>query len=221
MKVSFRPDLIRSGCQGSKHQLTNSVDHDVTRPHLKVPWRMVLERLSPVTCDMPKPCEFPSADSCQKRFLLANKEVDHVPHPCAAVGLVLQVEDGEKFPQAPDLESLDPFLRVSNYQGPRLLTPDLAQHMNIKHTNVRARARALTHWKKRRRKEGRKEGNKEGNSEEAGEAAWWLKARDTEKRKKKSEGRLRRRRRATMTIIQEKEQQQKINNDTQKNKYNN
>ena len=36
---------------------------------------MVLER--PVeACDMPKPSEFPSFDSCQKRFLKANKEAD-------------------------------------------------------------------------------------------------------------------------------------------------
>ena len=32
------------------------------------------------------------------------------PHP--VVGLVLQVEDAEKFPQALGLESLDPFLKV-------------------------------------------------------------------------------------------------------------
>ena len=32
-------------------------------------------------CDMPEPCEFPSLDSCQKRFLWTHKEVDHAPHP--------------------------------------------------------------------------------------------------------------------------------------------
>ena len=32
------------------------------------------------------------------------------PHP--VVGLVLQVEDAEKFPQALGLESLDPFRKV-------------------------------------------------------------------------------------------------------------
>ena len=35
------------------------------------------------------------------------KEVDLVPHP--VVGLVLQVGDTEKFPQALGFESLDPF----------------------------------------------------------------------------------------------------------------
>ena len=42
-----------------------------------------------VECDMPKPCKFPSLDSCQKRFQWTNKEVDLAPHP--VVGLVLQV----------------------------------------------------------------------------------------------------------------------------------
>ena len=41
------------------------------------------------------------------------KEFDLAPHP--VVGLVLQVGDAEKFPQALGLESLDPFLRVSNH----------------------------------------------------------------------------------------------------------
>ena len=44
-----------------------------------------------VTRDMTKPCELPSLDSCQKRFLWAHKEVDLAPHP--VVGLVLQVGD--------------------------------------------------------------------------------------------------------------------------------
>ena len=60
-----------------------------------------------MACDMPKPYECPSLDSCQRRFLLANKEVDLAPYP--VVNLVLQVEDAEKFPQALGHESLDPF----------------------------------------------------------------------------------------------------------------
>ena len=48
-----------------------------------------------VACDMPEPCQFPSLDSCQKRFLWTHKEVDLAPHP--VVGLVLQVGDTEKF----------------------------------------------------------------------------------------------------------------------------
>ena len=43
-----------------------------------------------------EPCKFLSLDSCQKRFLWTHKEVDLAPHQ--VVGLVLQVEDAEKFP---------------------------------------------------------------------------------------------------------------------------
>ena len=46
-----------------------------------------------VACDMPKPCR--SLDSCQKRFLWTNKEVDLAPYP--VVGLVLQFGNAEKF----------------------------------------------------------------------------------------------------------------------------
>ena len=34
-----------------------------------------------VVCVMPESCKFLSLDSCQKRFLWANKEVDLFPHP--------------------------------------------------------------------------------------------------------------------------------------------
>ena len=70
-----------------------------------------------VTCDMQEPCKFLSLDSCQKRFLWTHKEVALVLLP--VVGLVLQVEDAEKFPEALGLENLDPFLGVSE-QGPCL-----------------------------------------------------------------------------------------------------
>ena len=43
------------------------------------PERWFLEAV--VARDMPKPCEFPSLDSCQKRFLLAHMAVDLVLHP--------------------------------------------------------------------------------------------------------------------------------------------
>ena len=67
---------------------------------------MVLETLSwHVTC------KFPSPNSCKKRFLWTHKEVDFALHSVA--GLVLQVEDTKKFPQALGFESLDPFFRVS------------------------------------------------------------------------------------------------------------
>ena len=64
---------------------------------------------------MPEPRQFPSSDSCQKRILWAHKKIDLAPHP--AVGLVLQVGDAEKFPQALVFDSLDPFFGVSK-QGP-------------------------------------------------------------------------------------------------------
>ena len=64
---------------------------------------------------MPEPCKFPSHDTYQKRFLWTHKGVDLAPHP--VVGLVLQVRDAEKFPQALGFEDLDPFLRASK-QGP-------------------------------------------------------------------------------------------------------
>ena len=60
-----------------------------------------------VVCDMPKPCKFLSLDSYQKTFLYTHKKVDHAPHP--VVGLLLQVEDAEKFPHALGFESLDSF----------------------------------------------------------------------------------------------------------------
>ena len=60
-----------------------------------------------MVCDMPEPCEFQSLDRCQISFLWTHKEVDLAPRP--AVGLVLQVGDAEKFPQALGFESLDPF----------------------------------------------------------------------------------------------------------------
>ena len=63
-----------------------------------------------MTCDMPEPCKFPSLDSCQKRFMWTNKEVDLAPH--TDVGLVFQVRD-TKFPHANVFENVDPFIRVS------------------------------------------------------------------------------------------------------------
>ena len=56
--------------------------------------------------DMHEPCTSPSHDSYQKMFLRYHKKVDLAPHP--VVGLVLQVGDAEKFPQALGFESLDP-----------------------------------------------------------------------------------------------------------------
>ena len=47
--------------------------------------------------DMPTQCKFPSLDSCQKRLLWTQKEVD-LALPLVT-GLVLQVSSMEKFPQ--------------------------------------------------------------------------------------------------------------------------
>lgn len=70
-----------------------------------------------VASDMPEPCEFLSINSCQKKFLWAFQEVDLPQY--LVFGLVLQVKDVEKFPQAFVLKSRDLFLRV-NTQGPWL-----------------------------------------------------------------------------------------------------
>ena len=55
---------------------------------------------------MPEPCKFPSLSSCHKRFLWVHKEVHLVLH--LVVGLVLQVGDAKKFPQALGHKSLGP-----------------------------------------------------------------------------------------------------------------
>ena len=62
-----------------------------------------------MTC--PNHAKFLSLDTCQKRFLCIHKEVGLTPHP--VVGLVLQVGDAKKFPQALGYESQDPFFTVS------------------------------------------------------------------------------------------------------------
>ena len=61
--------------------------------------------------DMPKPREFPVLDSYQKRLFWPHKKIDLTSHP--VVGLVFQLGDAEKFPQALGLENLDSFLRFS------------------------------------------------------------------------------------------------------------
>ena len=43
-----------------------------------------------VACDIRKPCEFPSIDSCQKRLLWTHEELDFAPHPVVEVDDVLQ-----------------------------------------------------------------------------------------------------------------------------------
>ena len=101
---SVEGSCVNSSCMGRDvHSLMLSIQHFLCQPqhcpHCKMPWRMVLERLSSIMMwDIPEPCELPSLDSCQKRFLWTRKEADLVPHP--VVGLALQVGDSEKFPHA-------------------------------------------------------------------------------------------------------------------------
>ena len=63
---------------------------------------------------LPEPCEFSSLDSWHKRFLKVHKAINLARHPF--VGLVIQVDDAEKFPQGLGLESLTPFLIVSKHR---------------------------------------------------------------------------------------------------------
>ena len=58
-----------------------------------------------VARDMLGPCEFLSLDSHQKSFLRVHKVVDLTPH--SVFGLVLQVGDAKKFPQALGFKSLE------------------------------------------------------------------------------------------------------------------
>ena len=51
-----------------------------------------------MACDMSEPCKFPSLDNLQQRFLWIPEEVDHAPH--SVIGLVFQVGNAGKFPQA-------------------------------------------------------------------------------------------------------------------------
>ena len=57
-----------------------------------------------MACYMSAPCKCQSLDSCHKRLLWTHKEADLAPQP--VVGLVLQKEDVEKYPQALSFEGL-------------------------------------------------------------------------------------------------------------------
>ena len=60
---------------------------------------------SVLACYMPEPCQFPSLDSCQKRFLWTHGEAVLIPQ--SVVGLVLKKGDGENFSHALGFERLD------------------------------------------------------------------------------------------------------------------
>ena len=103
--------VLSSGMGMDVHSLMLSIQHFLCWPRRRPPWcpeRWFGEAV--VACNMPEPCKFPSIDSCQKRFLWTHKEVDLALHP--DVGLVLQVEDVEKFHRAFGSEGLGPLHRV-------------------------------------------------------------------------------------------------------------
>ena len=70
-------------------------------------------RQAVLACDMLELCKFLSLNSYLKRFLWTHWEVDLAPHP--VVGLVLQVGDTEKFPQALGFKSLDLFFQSASW----------------------------------------------------------------------------------------------------------
>ena len=93
------------------HSLMLSVQHFLCRPRRRPPSRGALKDgfgEAVVACDVHEPCKFPSVASCQKRFPWTPTIVDLAPHPVG--GLLLQVGDAEKFPQALGFKSLHPFL---------------------------------------------------------------------------------------------------------------
>ena len=102
-----------SGMGRDVQSLMLSIQHFRSRPQHRPPSQGVLrDGLGEVVvaCDMPEPREFPSLDSCQKRFPWTHKEIDIAPLP--VVGLVLKEGDTEKFSPAFGFEGLGPFLRV-------------------------------------------------------------------------------------------------------------
>ena len=105
---SFLQEALLSSSGRDVHSLMLSIQHLLCRPRRRLPSNCLEGWFGEavVACDMPEPCKFPSLDGCQKRF---HKEIDLTPHP--AVGLVLQVGDAEKFPQALGFESLDSFFQ--------------------------------------------------------------------------------------------------------------
>ena len=86
-----------------------------------------------MACYVPKPCEFPSLDRCQKMFLWTQEEVDPALHP--VIGFLLQVGDAERLPHALGFENLDPFFRGSK-QGPRFMAIEAEINLTHKHEQL-------------------------------------------------------------------------------------
>ena len=101
--------MSSSGTRRDVHSLMLSIQHFLCRPWRRPPYK-VLEEWFWRGCRgvlLVEPCKLPSVDSYHKRFLLTQKKDDLPPHP--VVGLVLQVEDAEKFHKALGFEGLGPF----------------------------------------------------------------------------------------------------------------
>ena len=77
-----------------------------------------------VACDMPEPFEFPSHDSCQKRFLRTNKEDDLARHP--VFGLMLQVGEADEYESPLSLKE-----RILNSSGFMSAAPCLKKTWNL------------------------------------------------------------------------------------------
>ena len=94
---SFLQEVIvsRSGVGRDVQFLVLYIQYFLCRPRRRLPFQGDLkDGFGVVACDMPEPCKFPSIDSCQRRFLWTDTEVDLASH--SVVGLVLQVGDAEK-----------------------------------------------------------------------------------------------------------------------------
>ena len=73
-----------SGMGRDVHSLMLCTQHFLCRPRRRPPskvYRTFGFGEVVTTRDIPAPCEFPSLDSCQKRFLLAHKDANLAPHP--------------------------------------------------------------------------------------------------------------------------------------------
>ena len=107
-----------TGMARNVHSVLSSNQHFLSRPRRRPPSGFG----EPVgACDMPEPCKLPSIDSCQKKFLWTQKDVDLALQP--VLDLVLQVGEAKKFSQTLSLENLDFFflsffLFLVSKQGP-------------------------------------------------------------------------------------------------------
>ena len=103
--------MSSSGMGRDVHSLMLSIQHFLCRPRRRLPSKVAPRNgfgEAVVARAMPEPYQFPSRDSCQKKFTCNRKEVDLISHP--VTDLVRQVGDAEV---SLCLEILEPFLRVN------------------------------------------------------------------------------------------------------------